>query len=86
MILQIFSVRDVQAEAFMQPFFAPAIGAALRSLTDAVNDEKHEFSKHSSDYTLYHLGSFDDNTGMVIPEDTPKRIISCLELVMKTTN
>lgn len=82
MKLEIFSVYDQATGAFLQPFFAPSKGAALRSLTDAVNDEKHEFSRHSADYTLFILGSFDDNSG-IFDTAPPERVIGCLELVTK---
>lgn len=83
MKLEIFAVYDSAAQAFLQPFFAPAKGSALRMLTDAVNDEKHEFSKHAADYTVFYLGSWDDNSG-VFDSGPPERVVTCLELVMKT--
>lgn len=49
--------------AFMQPFLAPADGAAIRSFMDAVNDPKHDFGRHASDYDLYRLGDFDETEG-----------------------
>lgn len=82
MKLEIFAVYDAATGAFLQPFFSPSKGAALRSLTDAVNDEKHEFSRHSSDYTLFILGSWDDNSG-VFTSSVPERVVGCLELVVK---
>ena len=33
------------------------------------NDPEHEFSRYSSDYELYSLGEYDDNTGKI--ESTP---------------
>lgn len=82
MKLEIFAVYDSAVQAFMQPFFSPSKGAALRALTDAVNDPKHEYAKHSGDYSLFKLGSFDDNSGLF---DTapPEVITTCLDLVIK---
>lgn len=80
---EIFSVYDSAAQAFLQPFFAPSLGSALRSLTDAVNDPKHEFSRHAGDYTLFKLGSFDDNSGLV-DSAPPEQITTCLALVIKS--
>lgn len=82
MKLSIFSVFDSAAGAFLQPFFAPAVGSAVRSLTDAVNDDKHEFSKHAADYSLFILGSFDDADG-TIEHSKPEHIVNCLSLVIK---
>lgn len=83
MIQSIYSVRDAKVEAFLQPFFSPTTGSAIRSLSDAVNDPKHEFFKHVNDYSLWLLGTFDDGSGVLTPETPPKAILSCVELVNK---
>ncbi|WNK12737.1 MAG: nonstructural protein [Microvirus sp.] len=84
MIIKMFSVRDNAVEAWLQPFFAPTTGAALRSLTEAVNDPSHQFAKHASDYTLWEVGAFDDATGILSYDPLfPVRVVSCIELVQK---
>lgn len=65
--MQIYAVKDKKMEAFLQPFFSPNMGTALRSLSEVCNDENHTFSKHIDDFVLYHLGAFDDATGGIIP-------------------
>lgn len=82
MILQIYSVRDSAANAFLQPFFAPGTGLALRYFQDAVNDSNHQFHKHTSDYSLWLLGSFDDSNGSVVPSE-PQKIATAWEMVLK---
>lgn len=81
MIIKIYAVLDKATGAFMQPFFSQSNGAAIRSLTDAVNDYSHPFAKHSSDYSLYFLGEFDDTTGMFATND-PVRLASAHELIL----
>lgn len=63
MIMKAFSVLDQKAEAFLPLFFARSQGEALRSLSDAVNDPKHQFYKHAADYQLYSIGTWDDQAG-----------------------
>jgi len=63
MRLLAFSVYDTKTGAFIQPFFDQAKGSAIRAFTDAVNDENHQFHRHAADYTLYHVGIFDQDTG-----------------------
>lgn len=65
-----FSIRDVKAECFTQPFFAQAKGQAIRGFADAVNDGKSDYARHPADYTLFHIGSFDDQTGAFEPESS----------------
>lgn len=59
---KIFTVYDSKAEAYLQPFFSPAVGLAVRSFSDAVNTKDHQFSKHAADYTLFEIGAYDDVT------------------------
>ena len=62
--LKAFCIHDVKAEAYNQPFFAPAKGAAIRDFTDLVNDGKSMVSKYPHDYTLFEIGNFDSSTGI----------------------
>lgn len=65
MKFKVFSVYDSKAEAFLPPFFLPAVGQAIRGFTDAAGNLEHPFGKHPADYTLFQIGSFDDSTGFV---------------------
>jgi hypothetical protein len=85
MILNMYAVRDSAVEAFLQPFFSPTHGAAIRSLTEAVNDPAHAFHKNAKYYALYHLAGFDDASGVVHPNEAlkPEFLIDCLNLLNK---
>lgn len=80
MIMQIYSVRDNVAEAYLQPFFSVNAGSAIRSLQMVVNDSNHDFHKNASDYSLWSLGQFDDATGVLTPNADPSRILNLAEL------
>lgn len=68
--MQIFSVRDSKAELFIQPFCSPTIATACRDFETACNDESSQFNKHSGDYTLFHVATFDQDSGIVTPCET----------------
>lgn len=61
MILRVFTVYDSAAEAYLPPFYSKALGEALRSFIDTCADPEHSFYKHPNDYTLFHIGEFDDS-------------------------
>lgn len=83
-MLNVYAVRDSAVEAFLQPFFSPTHGAAIRSLTDAANDPKHPFFTGAKYYSLYHLGTFDDLTGILERNDSPaQHIVDVLQLINK---
>lgn len=62
MKLKIFTVYDSKAESYMQPFYMQSTGQAIRSMEDTVQDENHQFHKHAEDFTLFEIGTFDDQT------------------------
>lgn len=65
--MRVFSIHDAKAEAYLQPFFAPNEGVALRYVETACNDLEHEFHRHSEDYTLHEIGGWDEETGELDP-------------------
>ncbi len=71
MRISIFSVLDRKAELFARPFFEATQGTAIRVFSDAVNEGDHAFSKHPEDYSLYHIGDFDESTGVIDPYVEP---------------
>lgn len=65
MEMHFFTVFDSAAGAFLEPFVAPSVEVAIRSFRQAVNQEKHQFNLFPSDYTLFHIGSFSQQTGYI---------------------
>jgi hypothetical protein len=67
MLLNVFSIYDSKSEMFSQPFFSPTPGAAMRAFSSEVNKEGSDFNRFPDDYTLHHLGTFDDALGFLVP-------------------
>lgn len=74
------SVYDAKAKAFIAPFVMHRPEMAVRAFTACVNDESHMFHKHAEDYTLFELGEFNDETGMVSQEAQPELLCSALSV------
>jgi len=64
MITKIFSIYDTKAKAYNTPFYMLQEGQALRGFMDLVNDPQTSISKHPSDYILFMIGTFDDQTSI----------------------
>lgn len=69
MIYKIFSVWDSKTEAYMQPFFSPTIGSGIRAFTDACSDPQSMLAKHPGDFSLHHIGEFEDSTGTLVDQN-----------------
>lgn len=71
----ILAVRDRAIDAFGRPFSAPALGQAIRSFGDEVNNPESPMNRHPEDYDLYYLAVFDDNTGrFAAPDEGPRQV------------
>lgn len=72
------AVFDSAVQAFGQPFFVPALGAALRSFADEVNRSAPDNALHAhpEDYTLHALGTFEDETGTFEWTEDSRRVLA----------
>lgn len=70
-MLKVFSVHDSKAEAYLNPFYMRTTGEAIRAFSSTCNDEKTDFHKFPSDYTLVEIGSFDPSNGNITAHEKP---------------
>lgn len=74
MIQLIFAVHDIKAEAYLPPFFLHTAGMAKRVFADCCNDSNHQWGRNPHDYTLFHLGAFNDSNASITLENAPKSL------------
>lgn len=60
------SVFDSKVNAFSSPFCCKSRGEAIRSFTDACRDDSLPFKRHPTDYRLFILAEFDDQSGVFL--------------------
>lgn len=79
MLLIVCAVRDSAVDAFMRPFCVPTIGMAVRSFSDEAVNPESEIRKHASDYELFQLGVFDEETGKFDNLDAPRSLARAVD-------
>lgn len=62
-----FAILDTKSQAYCKPWFSLTIPEALRTFTDAVNTPESPYYRHPADYLIYHVGSYDDSSGLLEP-------------------
>lgn len=82
MILGVYAVFDVKADAYISPFFQSNDGMARRVFSDGANDKETMLGRHPEDYKLVRVGKFDDRTG-VITEDVHESLGFASDYVRK---
>lgn len=74
--LIVLSILDSAVSAFGRPFFVPARGAGIRAFMDEVNRQApdNQMHNHPGDFSLYDLGTFDEESGIFESKNVPERI------------
>lgn len=75
MIKRIYAVHDSATKVFGLPFYAIRPEQAVRDFTYAANDPQTEIYRYANDYSLYFLGTFDDETGQII-HSRPEHVVN----------
>lgn len=65
-MVKVFSVYDAKANCYMQPFFALTKGLGTRVFAEWADDENHPCGKWPDDFTLFEIGEWDDQQGVLI--------------------
>lgn len=68
MIFGIYAVRDLKT-GFLTPTFDLNDQSAMRNFEHAAQNTQSLFFTHSSDYSLYRIGSYDSDTGLIDSTD-----------------
>lgn len=71
MKMSMFGIYDEKSLSYGTPFFQPQVGQGMRTFSDLAKDAQSSISKHPEDYSLYHLGDYDDFTGKIVSFDVP---------------
>ncbi len=84
MLQKLFSIYDSKAESFSNPVYLSSTGLAVRTFSDSVQDPDSQFAKHPADYTLFELGTYDDQTAEFKLLPTPKSLFIAIEFITPT--
>jgi len=70
---KIYNVYDSKSEAWGMPLFYDCRANALRSLTECVNatsDEKNQIAKYPADFTMFEIGEYNQENGVITMYET----------------
>lgn len=72
----VFCIRDVKS-GFLQPTVEVNAGVAVRNFEHAVlRNEDSLFFSHPEDYSLFLIGTFDTDSGVITPQTVPEEVVS----------
>ncbi len=65
MILQAYSIFDSCARIYHPPMFLANDAVASRNIATLKNDQATTLGQNPEDYHIYHIGEYDDLTGVL---------------------
>lgn len=71
LVLNVYSVRDLKAECYSQPYFASNDAVAVRMFSDVCKDVETPIGAHPSDYALFRVGVWNTESGSLAGTDVP---------------
>lgn len=81
MLFTVFSIYDSAVSTWLPPLYARNKGEMLRNFADGVADPKSQLAKHPSDYSLFELGTWDDDKCVFTTLKAPIRLCMALDFV-----
>lgn len=81
MKLKMFSIFDSKVQAYMAPVFLRSTGEAERAFSASVADQSSNFCKFPEDFTLFEVGSWDDQTCVVDLLPTPHPVAKAIQFI-----
>lgn len=63
----IFTVYDCKGDSYLKPFVMRTVNEAIRAFETTANDPQSGISQHPEDYTLFHIGTWNELKGEVQP-------------------
>lgn len=74
----IYAIYDDKAESYNSPFPLATDGLAVRSFTEATNDQRTDLYKYPGDFKLYLIATWDNTTGAYTNVTPPKYLATNL--------
>jgi hypothetical protein len=62
-----YAIYDRKAAQYSDPVFFLTDGVALRMFEEVAKDDRAPYSKHPEDYSVRHIGTYDQDTGIISP-------------------
>jgi len=83
MVKQVYSFHDSKVCIYHPPMVLLNDGEARRLAADVAADPQTPMSRHAADFRLVRLGTYDDNSGTLIPLDCPEFVADLSEFKSK---
>lgn len=76
----VYATYDTCAGIYSKPFTAQSDNEVVRSFGDIVKDKTHPIGQHPEHYSVWRIGSFNDQDAKLIPDNPKECLITAMEV------
>lgn len=80
MITVMYAIYDEKSKIYNKPFSMINEAVAIRAVKDLTLDKNTEVGRHPYDFSLWELGTYDDETAHFVPYETKRLICMAHEI------
>ena len=84
MRLFLYTVHDSCAGVYERPWCARSDGEAMRSFQTIACDATHPIGQHPEHYSIFRVGTWDDNSAKLEPEVPKTHLANAIDLVVES--
>lgn len=84
--MKIYTIYDEKAQSYNTPFTALNDQLAIRIFQDASNDPQTTVYHHKEDFTLYGIGTYNQDTAELVPYDKKQYLIKANTFMPEITD
>lgn len=81
MKIKAYSVFDSKVKNYSRPLYHRNAAEALRAFEDECNNPQSQLNKFASDFTLFEVGEYDDETGILTAEQAHVSLGNALQFI-----
>lgn len=82
-MLNVYTIYDEKAAAFLPPFCQATDGVAIRNFVASAQDTQSAIGAFPTDFTLFRIGSFDEDTAVFHMLEAKRSFGTALEHLQK---
>lgn len=83
--IQVYSIRDNKVGTYNKPVFTVHLAQITRELATLTDDPQTMYNKHTQDFELYKLGTYNEDDGSFKLIAKPEFILNLSDLKSKGT-
>lgn len=76
MKVNLYAIHDAKAKNYSPPFPGLNDQSAIRDFTEQCANPENKLNKYPFDFTLFSVGTLDDETGLIVSQAPPEMLIT----------